>query len=269
MNLGGPISHIGVGLLLIGIVGSGVFDTMTQIALNPNEPKQAFGYQFVFRGVDEQAEGGPRTHIEVTDGNTIFMSTPKLYFSEYNQAVMREPDIKIFPLKDLYISPLELRSQSPEHSHPTLELAKGESAKFGEYTIQFVRFESGNHSEAGAMAFGALLNVSVRGTTHELMPQILINQKGEQQFTPAMLPALNDGKNQQVFLAAMNVEQKKILLEMSGHEEDENAHAQTLIVEISTKPLMMVVWTGVVLILAGSAMAFKRRLAIAERSIAQ
>ena len=43
---------------------------------------------------------------------------------------------------------------------------------------------------------------------------------------------------------------------MNQHQEE----APQLLVEISSKPLMMVVWTGVVLIVLGTLVAFVRRL---------
>jgi cytochrome c biogenesis factor len=65
----------------------------------------------------------------------------------------------------------------------------------------------------------------------------------------------------QVALTGMSVEQKKVMLELLGFDEHAGARAvQELVVEISTKPLMMVVWTGVMLIIAGTAIALKRRL---------
>jgi cytochrome c-type biogenesis protein CcmF len=106
LHTGGPISHVGVALLLIGIIGSGNFDESKQLILKQNEPQQAFGYQFTFKGIGNPDAVKPLMHIDVADGKSSFMASPKLYFSEYNQAMMREPDIKVMPLKDLYISPL-------------------------------------------------------------------------------------------------------------------------------------------------------------------
>lgn len=64
----------------------------------------------------------------------------------------------------------------------------------------------------------------------------------------------------QVALTAISVEQKKILLELINAETSEAAVVPELLVDISTKPLMMVVWTGVLLIIAGTALALQRRI---------
>jgi cytochrome c biogenesis factor len=64
----------------------------------------------------------------------------------------------------------------------------------------------------------------------------------------------------QVALQAISVEQKKVVLELLGNEPAQAAGTHELILEVSVKPLMMVVWTGVVLIVLGTALALKRRL---------
>lgn len=265
VNLGGPLAHIGVGLLLIGIIGSGKFDQTAQVVLKANEPQQVNGFQFTFRGMEEMEDQKQQVKIEVSGGNSTYLATPKLYYSELNQAIMREPDIKVYPLTDLYISPIELRTAHDGHPpHDMHELSKGESKEINGYQITFARFEMGSHGQPGAMAVGAVLNVSSHGQQHEVVPQLLFNERGEREMIPAELPMTpaggHDHDRPHVSLNAISVEQKKVLLEVHGFEETEAVlEAPELIVEISTKPLMMVLWTGVVLIIAGTLVAFRRR----------
>jgi len=264
-TLGGPLGHIGAALLLLGIIGSGSFDEREQIVLRPGEPQHAQGYTLTFRGASESPNGKTQMNIEVSDGRTSYMATPKLYFSEYNKSMLREPDIRIFPLKDLYLSPLELRTSEAAPAGISLEITKGETKSLGAYEIEFAGFETGEHGEPGQMKVGALLNVSVHGTKHVVTPRIVVDANGQQTRVPADLPAsqfpTKGTTGPQVQLMAMNVEQKKILLGFSGFEEHGGTgSAQELIVEVSTKPLMMVVWTGVVLIIAGTAIGFRRRV---------
>ena len=181
---------------------------------------------------------------------------------------MREPDIKIYPLSDLYISPIELSSDEPAHQHNAMyELIKGETKTINGYDITFTRFDMGTHSQSGAMVVGAVLNVSAMGNTHEAIPRLMFNERGEPEMIPAELPVLHAGTDgndaPHVSLSRINVEQKKIFLEMAGLENQPHAAAPSqLVVEISTKPLMMVLWTGVILIIAGTAIEFKRRVLI-------
>lgn len=265
-SIGGPIAHIGVGLVLIGIIGSGSFDDSTKLMLKNGETKDAYGYSFTFKSVSISDEGKTQVDLEVSDGRTSFPAHPKLYFSQFSQSMMREPDIKVLPLMDLYLSPLELKSQGGHnHETPTLQLSKGETNVMGAYSIEFVGFETGSHGQSAAMSVGAKLNVKVGGTTHELIPMMTMNELGQRQAVPVDLPsATNPNKGAikpQVAFAGMNVEQQMVLLEFLGFEDHpEPAEVYELLLDVSTKPLMMVLWTGVVLIVGGTVIAFKRRL---------
>jgi cytochrome c-type biogenesis protein CcmF len=265
MALGGPVTHIGTALLLIGILGSGSFDETKQVVLMQNEPQQVFGYQIVFKNVTTTPNEKPCVNLEVHDGKTVHTFSPKLYFSQYTNATMREPDIKIFPLKDLYLSPIEVKSSEEHHQHPVIELTKGQSENIAGYNIQFTRFETAQHEQRGSMTVGAVLKVSFEGREHEITPAIQVDPQGKQSYVPAELPVLHHPTkgvaHPQITLAGMSVEQKKILLALHGIEtETTHPTKQQLILEVSIKPLMMVVWTGVVLILGGTAISFRRRL---------
>ncbi len=271
-SLGGPVSHIGVGLLLLGIVGSGSFDETTQLVLEQHQPQTALGYILTFQGVRDEQSSKPRVEINVTDGKNAFVALPSLYYSEYNKAMMREPDIKIFPLKDLYISPVELKAADTMISqNPLLELTKGEPTKFGDYEITFTKFDVGQHGQSAAMSVGAVLEVSYQGKKSVIEPVFTV-MGAEKKSTPVDLPS--DTRvaaglpHLALALTRISVEEKKVLLEVVGAapQVPQVGHPK-LVLEVSTKPLMMVVWTGVVLIIAGSLMALRRRFKPAEGSI--
>lgn len=266
MGIGGPVAHIGVALLLLGIIGSGSFDETKKIVLRQNEPKEAFGYRFTFTGVTQGNGLKPDMNVEVSDGRDSFFAAPKLYYGDYNRAMMREPSIKIFPLKDLYISPIDIRQTAESNLHgPAVEVTKGETKEIGGYRLTFVRFETGGHAEDGTMSVGAVLAVTIDGKDHEIVPRMVINQQNQRQVVPANLPPMHEPTKgvapPQVAMTWMDVDQKKIGLELMGVEDSAPvAGSAELMVEISMKPLMMVVWTGVVLILAGTAVAWWKRL---------
>ncbi len=272
-NLGGPVAHVGVGLLLIGIIGSGKFDETSRLVMRQGETQSAFGYQFTFGGVHEGEGVKSQVHLDVTDGKTSYTAYPKLYYSEYNRAMMREPDIRIMPLKDLYLSPLEITSPESEAPQiPQLELTKGEMKQYGAYQITFTRFDVGQHGETADMSVGAVLRISHDGKVEELVPKLLISPTGDRHFVPVAIltnPGVSgDTSKTHVALTQLNVEQKKVVLEFfgPGHGAKE-AQVPRLVLEVSVKPLMMVVWTGVLLIIAGSVLSFVRRIRRSEGSI--
>lgn len=265
MGLGGPVAHIGVTLLLIGIIGSGNFTESKKVMLKQGEPQSVFGYDITFKGMEPMPDSKDKVLLDVSDGVSTFEATPRLYFSEYNQGVMREPHVRVLPLKDMYMSPMELQGGQAEHHHPELELAMGETKEIGGYRITFEKFEMGQHSESAAMMVGAVLNVPMNGEDHRIIPTISFNKNGEREPSPAPLPArVNPSKGTVqpvVILSAMQVEGKRILLEFHGFEEEAaGAQAASLLLDVSMIPMMMVIWTGVVLIIGGSILAFFKRL---------
>ena len=102
--------------------------------------------------------------------------------------------------------------------------------------------------------------------SQELIPRLMFNERGERQVVPVAMPVSNVSTNNasklELSLSAINVEQKKVLLELLGGDQHQQEIGASLIVEVSTKPLMMVLWTGVVLIIGGSVIAFKRRATV-------
>jgi cytochrome c-type biogenesis protein CcmF len=265
LSLGGPVGHIGAALLLLGIVGSGNFTESRKVLLKENEPQGVFGYDVTFRGMQPTPDGKNIVMLEVSDGVSKFQGTPKLYYSEYNKGVMREPHIKVLPLKDLYLSPMELQESGGGHNHPSLELTMGEKKEINGYEIEFQKFDMSQHNESGAMMVGAVLNVPMNGTDHRVVPTVAFNRNGQKETGPVAMPArVNPSKGTvqpQVILTGMQVEAKKILLEFHGFEGDEaTGRSAALLLDVSMIPMMMVLWTGVVLIIAGSLIAFLKRL---------
>jgi cytochrome c-type biogenesis protein CcmF len=268
-TLGGPLAHIGTTLLFLGIIGSGQFDDSTQLMLKPGIAQSAFGYQFTFKDIDSSTQK-TQVLIDVSDGRNNYIASPRLYFSEYNQGLMRQPDIKILPLKDIYIAPIDMKTPEVENvaADPQFEIAKGELKAMNGYDIEFVRFETNDHNQAGTMSVGALLDIKAYGKHVQVTPKMSIDQQGRRVDEPAELPASSaDGAEavapHHVRIEGINVEEKKVYLAFDGFTPPQHivANDRTLIIQVSTKPLMMVVWTGVILIIGGTLVAFKRRLA--------
>ncbi|MEI7811539.1 MAG: cytochrome c-type biogenesis CcmF C-terminal domain-containing protein [Ignavibacteria bacterium] len=105
--LGAYVSHIGIALFLLGVVGSASFSEQHSMELPKNEPREAFGYTLTFKGY-EPIDEGQKFHfnIEVKKGNSTSIVAPVMFFSKYNNGLMKEPDMLSELTKDLYISPV-------------------------------------------------------------------------------------------------------------------------------------------------------------------
>jgi cytochrome c-type biogenesis protein CcmF len=113
---GGAIAHVGVALMLLGFVASSEFDKKQTVSLPQGKSVDALGFRMTYEGFREFQKERYAFHIRVERGDRSFMLSPVMYFSSYNNGVMRHPDIGNLTLQDFYIAPMSL--EQPESSKP-------------------------------------------------------------------------------------------------------------------------------------------------------
>jgi len=169
---------------------------------------------------------------------------------------MREPDIRPGILSDLYISPLDYRSAETNRFY----LVKGETKNYGGYAITFAAFQMESHAEGGHFVVGARLSFKDRDSVFVVTPAIIMTPEGRQ-IHPAPLPGYGKEDPPVVMLTGLNADDKQIELTFSGLADATHDQAQEqLVVEVSVKPMMSILWLGTLLIIGGTAVAFNRRL---------
>lgn len=256
-NIGGPLAHFGVAIMFIGIIISGNFDKTKQIQLEQNVPKQTDLYTLIYQGATENPSGKTEILIDIQKGDKIFKKKPKLYFSSYNNAWMREPDITIFPLYDIYIAVMD-RSVADNHDHANLILRKGEGKEFKGYMVTFQGFEFENHGMSENVQIAANLRINYEGKEYIIKPAIMYHQN-QKISNPVELPESHGVKS--VSLTDINADEKMIALAFSGFESNPHAQAKELVlVELTIKPFMNFVWAGALLLILGSILAYLRRV---------
>jgi len=223
-----------------------------QVILHKDVPVEVLGYQLLYKGMTENSYA----QIEVVSDQTVYTAKPRFYYSAYNRGNMREPDIRPGILSDFYISPLEHRSEEENR----ISLVKGETKYYAGYDITFTEFQMENHTEGGHFVVGARLSFKGKDSTFIVMPAIIMASEGRQ-MQPAQLPGSGPDGPPVVTLTELNADDKQIELTFSGlgKASDQHMHEQ-LVVEVSTKPMMSILWMGTVLIIGGIVIAFNRRL---------
>jgi cytochrome c-type biogenesis protein CcmF len=252
--LGGFITHVGVGLMLVGIITSSGYSRSVKLNLPENEAKDAFGYKFTFLGTEgDTLNQKSALKVNVEKGGNSFIAKPKLYFSEYNQAYMRTPYIKITPLYDLYLAPLENQTGEEAGANMIL-LKKGESKEVGGYDIKFIGFDMSAHGMEGGMRVGATLEITHENVTRTLTPAIVMGgTETEDSLRVILLP----GGEDHLVLERINADDKSVALNLilTNPETGKNL----LVLEVSRKPLINFLWLGTVLIMTGLVIATYRR----------
>jgi cytochrome c-type biogenesis protein CcmF len=105
---GGQIAHIGFALFLLGVLISGNFSKSQEIKLPKDKIVEALQHKFEFTGYHAIDNGKKYAfNVVIRDNKSSWNAAPVMYISEYNNSLMREPDILMGLSKDFYISPTE------------------------------------------------------------------------------------------------------------------------------------------------------------------
>jgi cytochrome c-type biogenesis protein CcmF len=91
----GPyVAHLGIMLLFLGVIGSGKYSEDVNISLPIGETKEALGYNMTYLKATPIPGEPDKYHFNVAvekDGKG-FLLQPVMYYSEYSQGVMKNPD---------------------------------------------------------------------------------------------------------------------------------------------------------------------------------
>ncbi len=146
----------------------------------------------------------------------------------------------------------------------TAVLHKGETLAYEDLKIAFQDFDLSEFDpEAGKIDFGAVFEVTHDGRTLEVVPRSRGGMGGSRQVTPATVPG-TDG----VTLSIGRVDAESGTVELQVFDPSLPAQGATpasFVLDVSTKPLIGLVWIGTLVVMAGIAMsALLRRRDVAS-----
>ncbi|MDH4222682.1 MAG: cytochrome c biogenesis protein CcsA [candidate division Zixibacteria bacterium] len=251
LNTAGYLTHIGIGFMFIGILTSSGFSKSVKLNLPKDEPKEAFGYQLVFQGSESLSpQEDKHLLVQVKKGKDNFIARPRLYWSEYNQAMMRKPHIKRKLAEDLYFAPLEYNQKEFIFSEP-FSLSKGEEKEIEGYKIKFLSFVMRPHEQGGEFRVAAVLEVGHQDQKATATPAIIFKEQNQITQIEAQLPDDN-----LIFLEKVMADQKMVVLSIAQRK---NESGEILVLEVSIKPLINILWLGMIVIMAGLFLTTWRR----------
>jgi cytochrome c-type biogenesis protein CcmF len=266
MSMGGYLTHVGVGLVLLGAAASAFYEQKAEAVLTNGMTAQMFGFKVSYAGMthpDEEMgkENAVRLRFESLKGNKSFEARPVYYFDMHNPMQPRrvaEPHIYKHALYDMYIAigsdggGVIERLQDPGK---TLPIRRGETKKMGEYTIHFKNFQIQGAMGSDDMSIGAVLEVEYRGKKTELVP-VAVFGKG---WKPAKLPG---GGEVAIFAEEINANERQVILHFFGMPGQTTMPDHVIVpVEVKLKPLINLVWLGTILMMLGGGIAMRRRFA--------
>jgi cytochrome c-type biogenesis protein CcmF len=261
LRIGGYLAHVGFAIMVLGMVGSSAYATPeTRLTLAPGESARLFGYEFIFNGyqLDEQEHGV--LDFSVSDGSRTFNARPYLYENQMMGMTITAPSIHSFLWQDLYISPA---GYDPERDQARPVLGQSETAEIGAYTVTFLGFNMDREamsSGTGDLRVGASLRVLYEGEVYEAEPvvQVVSNTASgnqELQYIAADLPGGN-----QLTMVSLDPNSRRVMLQGSGPGmENLPVIPAKGVIAVSVKPLVVLVWVGVSVIVLGGFIAMVRR----------
>jgi cytochrome c-type biogenesis protein CcmF len=251
---GGYLAHVGVGIILLGILASSAYDESTKVTLVQGKATQVGDLSLTFnRFIPRHGREKERMEIAVSrHGEKPMMVYPKLFMNDRTKQLMANPDIVSSPLADLYVSPIDY-----DPGQVSLELAKGQSGKIGDVEVKFLNFDltvAGNAmvsmQKGEPLTIGAVLAVTRNGQTANAMPIYRLDPRtGEVDTPPTALPG-----GGAVVVSGINASSGAVKIELPGL-----ANAAHLSIDVTHKPLIQLVWLGLYVIMAGAVMSIYQR----------
>ncbi|HES59830.1 MAG TPA: hypothetical protein ENO18_05295, partial [Caldithrix sp.] len=246
-SFGGYLAHVGIGLMMIGIITSSVYDRSEKITLPLDTEINILGYDIRYEGKQASADGKDKVEIAVDNAPTF----AKFYWSDYSRAYMVAPSVKNTLLQDLYISPIQIipaEQNLPEMKELTLH--KSQSHIFENLHFFFSGYDMNAHSMNDSNIYvAAIIDIkdAIGNRLGTIKPALEIIGN-ESQPKPAVIP----GSNRKVFILGINIEDGSIQLGITKADQNTiSAGKELLAVEVSVKPFINILWLGTFLLVFG------------------
>jgi cytochrome c-type biogenesis protein CcmF len=255
LRIGGYLAHVGLAVLLTGVVGSSFYATPDlKIVVPQGQTVTAYGYEFSFNDWRQTPAGKGVLDLTVKHGDETFSAAPTLYFNPRMGATMAEPSIKSEFFRDVYISPQEYE---PPNDQNAARLAVNGKREIGPYTITFLGFDANESHTSGSGDIGAKLSVSYQGQESTVTPAIrLVANETDPAKAIQLLPATLPGGHSITFENFDPVQRFADIRVAGLNLPTDPAKA---VVTVSLKPGILLVWLGVGIGVLGGLIAMVRR----------
>lgn len=261
--LGAYVAHIGIALFLVGVLATAGHSKQQKVDLVKGEKVNVLGHNLTFVGY-EPFEGGTkyRFNVKVEKGGTEKTVAPVMFISDFNNSLMREPDILVGLVKDFYIEPVSYEDGTQtEQGGIGVVMKKGSSYNFNGTEIFFNQFNLPKDMSAmtagGTFRIGVGLTAKKDGKEYALEPFMENAGQG-----PAYTSDEDAKLNLKVAIKSMNAssgEVELIFSAINGNNQVASVAKETLSIEASIKPFISLVWLGVLVLVAGFTIAAFRR----------
>jgi len=264
--MGGAVAHIGLAIMLLGFVASSKYDEQHTVSLAQGIPMETMGYRLTYQGYKPLDNERYAFQVRVEKGGKTYEVAPVMYYSSYNEGLMRNPDVLNLITHDFYLAPLSLEEKGTDSTAVQRAVFRvGESKDVGGLHLTFTGFdlpESHMASMAGGdLKIGARFSVARDGGgARNVIPAKHIQAgkvtdvadrfEDRYEFVIASLkPDAENRKNSTVEVAITDL----------FKTAEASKTPDVLIAEASVKPYINLVWAGLIVLLVGFGVTIVRR----------
>lgn len=237
-------THVGVSVLVIGIICSSAASRTEIVYLEPGEAQTVWGKTVSYEGQVALADEQGYVQKFTLDGRELEALTR---YDKAGRFSVHEPAIHRGLWSDVYLAP-SLEQPGERHDY---ELAKGQPVEIeGEGLVIALQAYGMSSEDPETTGVYALLDVEKGGEIEEVKVELL---KSDGVFSPAASTVFDQ---YELNLLAVSVSKGAILLNVANLAEP----ADRISLEFSEKPLINFVWLGTLIISLGTFWAsFKSR----------
>ncbi len=245
------ITHFGVAVMVIGIIASSTNTPSVQKQLFQDREQQIGSIALKFGGITREQKSSLKfTLVERRTVRDIFMP---YYVSERMNSLYKEPYIISNFTHDIYISPVTLISGLESVASVTLK--RNEEKKIGGLSITFQGFRKIDRKTmmSGNVKLYTQLLVKDGTRTYDLAPGIIISRNEAVKHDDAAVPS----SGRKISLRHINRDSGTIHIFVEPARETV-VPPDSVIVDISVKRYILLVWAGTLLIAAGVVLSLRK-----------
>jgi cytochrome c-type biogenesis protein CcmF len=264
-SAGAYISHVGIAMLMIGIVWTSRYSVTQHVRLVQGKTVNVMGYNLTFTGREQiekeyKDREKYRFHITVEKDGKQDRVSPILFWSDFNkrQSAFLEPGISWSWGRDLYVSP---KATDTEGGIPEITMSKEQITPFptdSALRMQFIRFDMSNMA-GGPSANGSIrpgIVVRIFGPNGDTVEHTLYSTLSMRTMESVPEPWTIPGTTQQIAFAKLlpnkeSLAQSQAIISFTDTSKPTPAVKEVFTVEVSIKPLINLVWLGVIGMVAG------------------
>jgi hypothetical protein len=220
---------------------------------------------------DRRAKQAMEVEVKGATGK-VWKAYPKIYVNERTRQMMANPDLRSTPLMDLYLAPQAYDPGSPARTEGTVvTLAKGESKSVHGTNVTFLGFSS-DPSQMQAADPRIVVFGQVKIGDEEVQSRVTVVLPSDPNAEPQMIsPVIPTASGKaSVRLRNINPQGGTAELEILGLDPKGDFKAATpenFSVDITTKPLISLVWGGFYVLMGGAFLALLKRSAETRRAV--